>query len=260
MRWRWVWLRSRMTACAVSAVISLIAAGLAPIVMVGLLAGGIAAVVGWHSGLVLWCCYGARVARSDDATVVFRALVPLAALRGRNQPRLYVNGRPDSDVRAADERTLVVSRRLVGWIRDGRIADLAVCDLVVRALALAPVQRSRLVAAVRLFCLPWMVLAALGRPVSGVARRLRPLVWLFALMAGCDLYRRGEWVAIVLLVLAVVATVTTPRFDRAWAARRHAITEDAVRRHLPRQAADPIRSSTGVTFVAPPMPTREGGS
>ena len=35
MRWRWVWLRSRMTACAVSAVIWLIAACLAPTVMVG---------------------------------------------------------------------------------------------------------------------------------------------------------------------------------------------------------------------------------
>lgn len=260
MRWRWVWLRSRMTACAVGAVIWLIAACFARAVVVGLLAVGVVTVVGWHSGLVLWCCYGARVARSDDAAIVFRALVPLAALRGRNQPSIYVSGRLGCDVRAVDERTLVVSRRLVGWIRDGRIADLAVCDLVVRALALAPVHRSRLVAAVQLFCLPWTALATLGHPLSGVARRLRPLVWLFALMAACDLYRRGEWVAIVLLVLAVVATVTTPRFDRAWAARRHAITDEAVRRHHPQQAADPIRSSTGVTFAVPPVPTREGGS
>lgn len=260
MRWRWVWLRSRLTAGAVSAVIWLIAARLAPAVMVGLLAVAVVTVAGWRSALVVRCRYSARGATGEEAAIVLRALVPVAALRGRNQPSLYVSGRLGCDVRAVDERTLVVSRRLVGWIRDGRIADLAVCDLVVRALALAPVQRSRLLAAVRLFCLPWRALAALGRPVSGVARRLRPLVWVFALMAACDLYRRGEWVAIVVLALVVVAAVTTPRFDRAWAIRRHAIADAAVRRHLPQQTSDPAEVIADATFVVPPLPTRERDS
>ena len=55
MRWRWVWLGSRMTACVVSAVIWLIAAGLAPAVMVGLLPVAIVTTAGWRSALVLRC-------------------------------------------------------------------------------------------------------------------------------------------------------------------------------------------------------------
>ncbi len=261
MRWRWVWWRSRMNACGVSAVIWLIAACLAPAVMVGLLAAVVLTVAGWRSALVIRCRYGApRMATSEEAAIVLRALVPVAALRGRNQPSLHVSDRLGCDLRAVDERTIVVSRRLVSWIADGRIADLAVCELVVQALALAPVQRSRLVAAVGLFCLPWTVLATAARPVNRFARRLRPLVWLFALMAACDLYRRGEWVAIVPLVLVVIVTVTTPRFDRAWAVRRQAMADDAVRRHLPQPHSDLTRISADGTFVVPPLPTREKGS
>lgn len=260
MRWRWVWLRSRITACVVSAVIWLIVACLAPAPMAGVLVIALMAVVGWRSGLMLRCRYGARRATRGDATILLRTLVPIVGLRGRNQPSLWVSDRLGCDVRALDERTLVVSGRLVGWVRDGRMSDVAVCELVVRALPLAPVARSRLVAAVQLFCVPWTALATLTRPVSRLARRLRPLVWVFALMAAVNLSRRGEWVPIVLLVLVVVATVTTPRFDRAWAARRQAIADDAVRRHLSAQAVEPARGGTDGLLAAPPMPTREGDS
>lgn len=260
MRWRWVWLRSRMTACAVSAAIWLIVACLAPAVTFGLLAAAIVAIAGWHSALVLRCRYGARRATSDEAANVWRALVPVASLRGRNQPSLYVSDRLGCDVKSVDERTIVVSRRLLSWIRDGRIADLAVCELAVRSLALAPMQRSRLVAAVRLFCSPWTALATVARPANGLARRLRPLVWVFAAMAVCDLHRRGDWAAIVPLVLVMIATVTTPRFDRAWAVRRQVIADAAVRRHIPQQASDPAGISGGGTFVVPQMPTGERDS
>ena len=258
MRWRWVWLRSRITACVVSGVIWLIVACLAPAPMAGLLVTALVAVVGWRSGLMLRCRCGARRATKDEAAILLQPLVPIAGLRGRNQPSVWVSERLRCDVRAPDERRLVVSRRLVGWVRAGRITDVAVCELVVRALALAPVARSRLVAAVRLYCVPWTAPATLTRPVSRLARRLRALVWVFALMAAVDLSRRGEWVPIVLLVLVVVATVTTPRFNRAWVARRQAMADDAVRRHLPAHAVEPERGSAEGLFFASPMPTREG--
>ncbi len=154
----------------------------------------------------------------------------------------------------------MVSARLVDLVRHGRIADLAVCELVLQVLALAPVQRSRLVASVELFCLLWAVLASVARPAYLLARRLRPLAWVFALLAAGDLYRRGEWFPMVLLLLVVVATVTTPRFDRAWAARRQALAEEAVRRHLPCQTSDPRRSGTDRAIATLPKPTREGDS
>ena len=260
MSWRWVWLRSRITASAVSGVIWLIVACLAPALFAGVLAVAIVTVVGWRSVVMVRCRCGARRATDGEAGVLLRTLVPVVGLRGRYQPSLWVSDRLGCDVRAVDERTLLVSRRLVGLVRTGRIADLAVCELVVRAFALAPVERSRVVAFVRLFCLPWTALAFVARPVRVLAGRLRPLAWLFAALAVGDLYRRGEWFPVVLLVLVVVATVTTPRFDRAWAARREAMANDAVRRHLPYEASDPTRCGTYCAIAVLPKPARERGS
>ena len=260
MSWRWVWLRSRITASAVSGIIWLIVACLAPDLFAGVLAVAIVTVVGWRSAVMVRCRYGARRATDGEAAVLLRTLVPVAGLRGRNQPSLWVSDRLGRDVRAVDERTLLVSRRLVGVVRNGRIADLAVCELVVRAFALARVERSRLVAVVRLFCLPWTALAFGARPARVLARRLRPLAWVFAVLAVADLYPRGEWFPIVLLVLVGVATVTRPRFDRAWAALCEAMADNAVRRHLPHGASDPTRSGTYGTIAALPKPTRDGGS
>ncbi len=61
MRWRWVWLGSRMTACVVSAAIWLIPTCLAPAVMVGLLAAAIVSIAGWRSALVLRCRFAFRL-------------------------------------------------------------------------------------------------------------------------------------------------------------------------------------------------------
>lgn len=259
MTWRWVWSRSRITAGVVSGVIWLTVACLAPAVMAGLMALAIVIVAGWRAGWMLRCRYGVRAATKDEAAAVLRTLVPIVVLRGRNQPSLWVSGQLGCDVLAADERTLVVSGQVIGQIRDGRIADLALCEIVVRALALAAFQRSRLVAVVKLFCLPWTALAAVARPASTLARGLRPLAWLFAVMAGSDLYRCGEWIPIVLLVLLVIATVTTPHFDRAWAVRCRAMADLAVRQHLPAPSVDSAPEGR-VCVPKPPTSTTERGS
>ncbi|MFT3832535.1 MAG: hypothetical protein QM711_04335 [Micropruina sp.] len=253
-------MRSQITAGVVSGLIWLIVDGLAPGLLVSLLSAVIVTVAGWRSGLMVRCRSGARRATDDEAAILLRALVPVAGLRGRNQPLVWVGDRLSCDVRAFDERTLVVSARLVDLVRHGRIADLAVCELVLRAFALAPVRRSRLVAAVQLFCLPRAALAFVARPAGLLAGRLRPLAWVFALLAAGDLYRRGEWFPMVLLALVAIATVTTPRFDRAWAIRRQAMAEEAVRRHLPCQTSDQLRSGTDRAIAASPKSTREGGS
>ncbi len=64
----------------------------------------------------------------------------------------------------------------------------------------------------------------------------------------------------VLLALVVIATVTTPRFDRAWTARRQAMAEEAVRLHLPCQTSDQLRSGTDREIAVLPRPTSEGDS
>lgn len=244
---------------ATSALVWLAVASFAPAVMAALMLAAAGIVAGWRTGWMVRCRIGARATTKEETSAVLRMLVPVVVLRGRNQPSLWASDRLGHQVAAIDERTLVVGGRLLGQIRDCRIADLAVCEMAVRALALAPVQRCRIVATAELFCLPWKALAFITRPVHLLARRLRPLVWLFALLAAGDLYRRGEWLPIVLLVLVVVATVTTPRFDRAWAARSRAMADDAARRHLPCQTPEPTSGGIGGRPPAPPMPTRERG-
>ena len=64
----------------------------------------------------------------------------------------------------------------------------------------------------------------------------------------------------VLLALAVIATVTTPRFDRAWAARGQAMAHETVQWHLPRLTSDPTRSVTDRAIAAVPKPIRERDS
>ena len=260
MRWRWCWLLSRTTAMAVSAVTWLIVMSWAPAAMTGLLLAAIATVAGWKAGWMARCRLPARAARQDEAAAVLRALVPIGALRGRNQPSLWVSDRLVCDVGAVDERTFVVSGRLVGWLMHGQLPDSAVCEMVVRALALVPVHRSRLVATALLSCVPWTALTLLLRPARKLARILGPLVWMFAALAAGDLCQRGEWFLMVLLALVVVATVTTPRLDRAWAARCQAMAEDAVRVHLPRQASGPTRSGAYGTIAALPKPARDRDS
>ena len=49
--------------------------------------------------------------------------------------------------------------------------------------------------------------------------------WLFFALAAIDLYGRSYWVALVMLGLVATATVTTPRWNRAWTARQTAMAE-----------------------------------
>lgn len=260
MTWRWVWARAQHTGIVASAVVWLVLAALAPMFVAAYALLGVAVVAGWSTWPVLWWRYGARRLSPVEAEVVWQALVPLEWLRGRNQPRLWVGSRVDADVTAADPHQLVFSERLVGQVTHHEVSDPEVCRLVVRAFGLVGVNRSRLVAAVDVFCAPWALLAIIastlagpvaGFPLVGFAWRIR---WLFIILAAVDLYGRGHWPGLVTLALVAAATVTTPRWSRAWAVRRAEMTaqldrpdKDAATGHAasPSPAASPARPTPG---------------
>ncbi len=263
MTWRWVWARAQLTGVVASALVWLVLAALAPMFVAayGLLA--VAVVAGWSTGPVLWWRYGARRLGSVEAAAVWRALVPVEWLRGRNQPRLWVGSRVDADVVAADPQRLVLSERLVAHLAHLEVSDREVCQLVVCGFGLVEVNRSRLVAAGEVFCAPWALLAIVastlagpvaGRRLVGFAWRIR---WLFVILAAIDLYGRGHWPGLVMLVLLAAATVTTPRWSRAWAIRRAEMT---ARHDGPGMAAVRVHNASTSPGGPPARPAvRRGG-
>ena len=231
MTWRWMWLRSRLTAIVTSALIWIVLLSLVPDVVAALVLLVAALVAGSRTRLLLWWRFGARRVAPADAEAVWRALVPFEWLRGRNQPQLWSSSRSHAEVVAADARQLVLSERMIGQVSQHSVPDQELRRLVVRALATADVHRSRLVAAVEVFCLPWSILAVVGRAVARPVASLRlPLSawharWLFVGLAAADLYRQEQWPGLVMLLLAAIATVTTPRWNRSWASRQVAMAD-----------------------------------
>lgn len=257
MNWRWAWARSRLTAIVASGFCWLILTNLAPAIVAVSVMVGVAMVVGWRTSPLLWWRFGARRVEAAEAEAVWRALVPLEWLRGRNQPRLWVSRRVGSGVIAPDPGQLVFGERLLRQIRQHQVSDREVCRLVVRALGTAEVNRSRIVATVEVFCIPWAILSFAARAVSRPAVSM-PLVgfawrarWVFFLLAAADLYGRALWAGLVMLVLVAVATVTTPRWNRAWVVRQREMADAFGREHGAASSSWQVPSRA-------PAPQREG--
>lgn len=254
MIWRAVWARAQLTAVVASAMVWLVMSALAPLFVTGSFLLGVAAVAGWSTRPMLWWRFGARPLHPAVAEAVWRGLVPVESLRGRNQPRLWVGDRVDADMVAAGRHQLVLSERLVRQVSDSRISDREMCWLAVRAFGLVDVNGSRLVAGVAVFCAPWALAAIVASTLVGRFGSLRLVGfawrarWLFFVLAAIDLYGRGYWVALVMLGLVATATVTTPRWNRAWAARQAAMAEASQQTG----AGTPNEVGTGPSLTRPP--------
>lgn len=262
MSWKWTWARAQLTAVVASALVWLVVLALFPLAFAGAIAAAVG-VAGWTSRPGLWWRFGARRMTVADRDLVLAALVPVQALRGRGQPELLVSRRPGPAIVAVGRR-LVVGAALVDRLRRGEISDERFCGLAARALGLGPVHRSRLVAAAELFTLPWSVLAAIVQPAAHRARRL-PLAtaswhgrWLFLGLAVVDLVQRGLWVSVAMLVLVGIATVTTPCWNRAWAACQTSLAETEAERHG-FGARPPAVSTSPVGPLATHTPWNAGG-
>jgi hypothetical protein len=230
MSWRGVWFRSRLTGLITTAFIWLVLAALAPVFVGAYLVLGALAVAGWRSSCLLRWRFGAVPLAPVEAEAALRALIPIDWLRGRHQPRLWKSARFDGVV-ASNRQQLVIGSADVAGLVNGR-GDSEFCRAVPRALGIAVVHRSRLVAAVDLFCVPWIVASQLVQALATASRRqvrfgraVWRARWLFLAIAAADLAGRSMWVPLMLLAFAAVATVTTPRWNRAWAARVAAMSE-----------------------------------
>ncbi len=224
VRWRASWALAHLTGVLFSTLVWVVLVASASKVAVAALLGGAVAVVVHGTRPLLWLVVGARLAAPDDRDAVLRAIVPVAFLRGRNQPRILVAGRRRAvgwDVLAVSRRTLLVTDQLVAEIRSGRISGVEVSALVAHAFGQLPALGSRVVAAIDIYCLPWGVVdtvvsriaSRLSRlPLMSLSWRMRPVVFGLGLI---DAVLHARWEAAVPLVVFSILTYTTGPLERA---------------------------------------------
>ena len=187
VHWRTRWALAQVTGVLFSTAVWIVLLASAPGVMAAVLLGGVVVVAGFRSRPVLWLVFGARPAGGSDREEVLRAIVSLASLRGRHQPVVFV-GRGFRargwDVLAPGPRVLLMSESLLARIRAGQLSDVEVSVRVACALDQLPVVGSRIVLAVRVYCLPWVIVETVtSRVVRWLARvPLMSLAWRMRLL------------------------------------------------------------------------------
>lgn len=236
MTWRAIWLRAQFTGVAFSTMVWLVLPALEPHVVALVWLAGAVLVAAWPSRLVFRARFAGRRVSPADRELVLRALSPIQSLRGRNQPEVRTSRRRLAGV-AVGPGIVVVGQQMLDRLRSHRVSVLQFATLAARCLGVAAVNQSRLVVAADLFCLPWSLVRRLSRAtIFRLPRRVlatafgRVMAGLVLAIAVTDLFQRGLWVSLVMVVLVGVAAVTTGRLDRAWAVRLDELARDEVRR------------------------------
>ena len=236
MTWRGTWAIAQITAIAASSMVWLILSALRPSIVGLLWLFGAVLVVTWPTGPAFrWRCGGRRVSASDRL-MVLRAVAPVQRLRGRNQPEVLVSRRPGIDL-AVGPRCLIVSHSLLNGLRSHRVTNHRFATVAARSVGTSAVTKSRMVAAVELYCLPWSLMERFVHSVVGHVPQMvrgrgvaRWIPWLVLTLAVVELSRRGLWVSLAMVVLVGLAMVTTGRCNRAWAVRLEQLAQAEVSR------------------------------
>jgi hypothetical protein len=228
VRWRLRWAFAQLTGVLFSTAVWVVLIAAAPWFVAGALLAGAVLVAAFRTRPVLRLAFGARPAVAADRDAVLRAIVPVASLRGRNQPQVFVaSGRraAGGGVLVPGPRVLVVWGSLVASIRSGALSDLEVSALVARAFGQLPAFGSKVVLAVDLYCLPWAIVESIATRIQGrlarmpslaVSWRMRLVVFGLGLI---DAFGSSRWEAALLLVVVAVLTYTTGPSRRAWQRR-----------------------------------------
>ncbi len=237
MNWRACWAKAQLTPVVASGMFWILATAVMPAwVDLALLVVWAGTVMAWRAPVLMRWRYGARPLTGSAHEGVLRALVPAACLRGRQQSMVWRSSRIRVPVLAADNRNLIWADGLVAQIAGGRLSDEEASALAVHALGTADVHASKLVAAIRLFTIPWRVLARLAGPSFAqdrptvVGRIVSGVRWVILAIAATDLHQRGQWLALPFLAVVVIAILTTVPWCRRW----HRMLDELGELHLAR--------------------------
>lgn len=229
MSWRARWAAAQITPVLVSSFVWLLFCGL-------ISATWLAGVVGFAAVMVasrtsragLWIRFGVRPATATERDSMLAALGPVASLRGRGQPRVWV-GLRRVDVHVVSPRHLLINHRLLLDAAAARVSGGQVCAAACCTLGQSVPAGSAPVRAVELYCTPWRIInrvvgalsyTATRLPLVGFAWTIRPAVFV---LAAVNAYTTGPvfWREVVAasVLTVLVLTYTTPVLRRRWESR-----------------------------------------
>ncbi len=223
MTWRRVWLRAQITGLVFSSVVWLVVAGLSLTAALAVIAVGVVCLLVRDTRVGLWWRFGARPASAFERERVQAAIVPIASLRGRHQPRIWIGTRTGAGGAVVPTPAdLVVSPSVVRRIVAGELNDEHTSALVSRALGQRPVWGSRLVAVVDVYCVPWRLVEMVTMVFdvtaggSGLMAASWKIRWMVFGVAIVDNVQAARWNALVVVVIVAVLSGTTPALRRRW--------------------------------------------
>ena len=223
LRWRAAWASAQLTGVIVSSVVWIMVLGVSRAAAGMVLVLGVVFVVGRATSFGLRVRFGVRPATGFERNKVGEAIVPVASLRGRRQPTIWISRRlGDRDALMPTAHDLVIGEQFLSWIVAGQLGQEQASAIVSHALGQQPVNSSALVAVVEVYCAPWHLVSILASGFTRIASRtpLLPTAWrvrwiVFA-VAMIESYRHGRWVALVGVTIIALLSWTTGHLANRW--------------------------------------------
>ena len=233
MKWRGCWATAQITGLAFSTFVWLLVQALIGPWLAAIVVSVWIVSACRNRRLGLWWRFNARPATPYEAAPILAALVPIEAMRGRRQPRVWIGTSINRRaVALPSASTLVIGQDLPRCLEQDPLAGDELCAVVSHASGLLPVRSSLMVTAVEAYCLPWMVAEFITHHAARVLRRL-PLTatawrirWLIFAVALAQSVQAGRWPAAIGVGVIATLTGTTGILRRRWKLRMLALGDD----------------------------------
>lgn len=221
--WRGPWAAAQITGVLLSTLVWIVVCGLSLPALAAAFVVGALAVAGRNTRPMLWWRFGAVPATDLQRDAIRTAIIPIASLRGRNQPRIWTSRWLSGLCAVMPNRTdLVVSLELTRDVVNRRLTDRQASAIISQAASHPQILGSTLAAAVDSFCVPWRLVHAFTGAASQITAGL-PLIrlswtsrWIVFGLAAIDSYRNTRWPALIGVVLISVLSATTGRLHAKW--------------------------------------------
>jgi hypothetical protein len=219
--WRGTWAAAQLTGVIFSSLVWIVVCGRSFPALVMTAAVGVTLVIARNTRPMLWWRFGATPANDFQRDTILTAIVPIASLRGRHQPSVWIGRRIiGADVAVTSSSIFVVSPRFVGQVAGGQLTDRQASAIVSQTLGAVEVVDSTLVNLLDAYCLPWRIVQVLIAMVSQFAARHRTLRiswsirWLVFGVAIVDNYLNARWAAFVGVIVIAVLSWATGHFQK----------------------------------------------
>jgi hypothetical protein len=230
--WRGAWAAAQITGVLFSTLVWIVVWGLSLPAFAGALVVGAIAVAGRNTRPMLCWRFGARSANDLEREAMLTAVVPIASMRGRRQPSIWIGRRLDGcHVVMPTHSALVVSPELLRRVVTGQLTDRQTSAIVSEALGLCWVLDSTMVNAVEAYCLPWrfvqfftgaLAQRATRHSILGFSWKIR---WIVFGLAIVDAYRSARWAALIGVVLIAVLSWSTGHLETRWALKLQCLAD-----------------------------------